>query len=87
MLFWRTDRLIDLLISQDRIRELTGIVGTHAGGRSHEKDSPISGILKNQDPHRSTVLFACNLLYYHLSLLLLYHIDFYLSMAFLSILY
>ncbi|XVE90349.1 hypothetical protein DITRI_Ditri20bG0070200 [Diplodiscus trichospermus] len=40
--------------SHDRIRELTGIVGTHAGGGSHEKDSPISGILKNQNPHRST---------------------------------
>ncbi|XWS58660.1 hypothetical protein CRYUN_Cryun08bG0053700 [Craigia yunnanensis] len=40
--------------SHDRIRELTGIVGTRAGGGSHEKDSPISGILKNQNPHRST---------------------------------
>ncbi|XVF42765.1 hypothetical protein PTKIN_Ptkin01aG0390700 [Pterospermum kingtungense] len=39
--------------SHDRIRELTGIVGTHAGGRSHEKDRPDSGILKNQNPHRS----------------------------------
>ncbi|XVF56683.1 hypothetical protein PTKIN_Ptkin06aG0140200 [Pterospermum kingtungense] len=40
--------------SHDRIRELTGILGTHAGGRSHEKDNPIFGILKNQNPHRST---------------------------------
>ncbi|XVF42761.1 hypothetical protein PTKIN_Ptkin01aG0390300 [Pterospermum kingtungense] len=31
--------------SHDRIRELTGIVGTQAGGGSHEKDSPDSGIL------------------------------------------
>ncbi|XVF06777.1 hypothetical protein REPUB_Repub06bG0080200 [Reevesia pubescens] len=39
--------------SHDRIRELTGIVGTHAGGGSHEKDSPISDILKNQNSHIS----------------------------------
>ncbi|KAK6243662.1 hypothetical protein QUC31_010071 [Theobroma cacao] len=40
--------------SHDRIRELTGIVGTHTGGRSHENDRPISGILNNQIPHRAT---------------------------------
>ncbi|XP_016697675.1 uncharacterized protein [Gossypium hirsutum] len=40
--------------SHDRIRELTGVLGTHAGGGSHEKDRPNSGILKNQNPHRST---------------------------------
>ncbi|XP_022718660.1 uncharacterized protein LOC111276943 isoform X2 [Durio zibethinus] len=39
--------------SHDRIRELTGIVGSHAAGRSHEKDSLIFGILKNQNPHGS----------------------------------
>nr|KJB44344.1 hypothetical protein B456_007G248600 [Gossypium raimondii] len=39
---------------KDRIRELTGVLGTHAGGGSHEKDRPNSGILKNQNPHRST---------------------------------
>ncbi|XP_022748328.1 uncharacterized protein LOC111297966 isoform X2 [Durio zibethinus] len=39
--------------SHDRIRELTGIVGTHAGGGSHEKDNPLSGILRNQNPNRS----------------------------------
>lgn len=44
--------------SHDRIRELTGVLGTHAGGGSHEKDRPNSGILKNQNPHRSTVLVA-----------------------------
>ncbi|KAK8593912.1 hypothetical protein V6N13_042537 [Hibiscus sabdariffa] len=40
--------------SHDRIRELTGVLGTHAGGGSHEKDGPNSGILKNQNPHRFT---------------------------------
>lgn len=65
-LFWRAYSLIGLLISQDRIRELTGVLGTHAGGGSHEQDRPNSGILKNQNPHRSTVLVACNLLDYHL---------------------
>ncbi|TYH45494.1 hypothetical protein ES332_D11G269000v1 [Gossypium tomentosum] len=40
--------------SHDRIRELTGVLGTHAGGGSHENDRPNSGILKNQNPHRST---------------------------------
>ncbi|XVF30616.1 hypothetical protein REPUB_Repub16aG0073800 [Reevesia pubescens] len=39
--------------SHDRIREFTGAVGIYAGGGSHEKDSSISGILKNQNPHRS----------------------------------
>ncbi|PPD85270.1 hypothetical protein GOBAR_DD17791 [Gossypium barbadense] len=59
-LFWRADSLIDLLISQDRIRELTGVLGTHAGGGSHEKDRPNSGILKNQNPHRSTTSHDTN---------------------------
>ncbi|KAE8734602.1 Detected protein of unknown function [Hibiscus syriacus] len=48
------DSLIDLIISQHRIRELTGVHGTHAGGGSHEKDRPSSGILMNQNPHGST---------------------------------
>ncbi|TYJ11047.1 hypothetical protein E1A91_A11G248800v1 [Gossypium mustelinum] len=46
--------------SHDRIRELTGVLGTHAGGGSHEKDRPNSGILKNQNPHRSTTSHATN---------------------------
>ncbi|XP_039066962.1 uncharacterized protein LOC120212826 isoform X3 [Hibiscus syriacus] len=40
--------------SHHRIRELTGVHGTHAGGGSHEKDRPSSGILMNQNPHGST---------------------------------
>ncbi|KAK8690048.1 hypothetical protein V6N13_088753 [Hibiscus sabdariffa] len=40
--------------SHDRIRELAGVLGTHAGGGSHEKERPNSGILNNQNPHRST---------------------------------
>ncbi|GAV90476.1 LOW QUALITY PROTEIN: hypothetical protein CFOL_v3_33885, partial [Cephalotus follicularis] len=39
--------------SHDRIRELTS-EGTYAGGGSHDKDSPGSGILKGQLPHRPT---------------------------------
>ncbi|TYG95336.1 hypothetical protein ES288_A11G260100v1 [Gossypium darwinii] len=46
--------------SHDRIRELTGVLGTHAGGGSHEKDRPNSGILKNQNPHRSTTSHDTN---------------------------
>ncbi|OMP05813.1 hypothetical protein COLO4_08535 [Corchorus olitorius] len=38
--------------SHDKIRELTGGVGTNIGGGSQQNDSAISGILKNQIPHR-----------------------------------
>ncbi|OMO99802.1 hypothetical protein CCACVL1_03626 [Corchorus capsularis] len=36
----------------DKMRELRGGVGTNIGGGSQQNDSAISGILKNQIPHR-----------------------------------
>lgn len=63
--FWLINKNDVCFPSQERILEITSLVENHPESGSHGKGNLGPGIFDGQISHRSTVLWACNLLTYH----------------------